>query len=278
MSEELRNRSRRKETVWRQHTLYAAYTSPAAKKTTNAVAALIVDETMRRIGPLVDPDQLELANAAVRRIVKLAGETWRYARLERELITAKMATPGPTDPSTHSWARHDYAELGEVGPDDGPQRIVLGLLPEIARDAMQGPPDNGGDKVASGCLYTRGVALLSDCAPVRARRQELEAVSERKEQERSSTPPAEVLGEINPEDHSKPLAADGGGAKEEGGEEGEGDSSDDDCKLGKATAGHRAGSNSALDDDDDLDSDDSDDSDDDDDESDSSSVGGQNKP
>lgn len=80
MSRQLRRKSTRRESSWRQHTLHAAYTAPSAKQAVNKVAAEIVKEIYSDIKYLISYDDEEHVQAAVRRIVKIAAETWRYAR------------------------------------------------------------------------------------------------------------------------------------------------------------------------------------------------------
>jgi len=80
MSRQLRQKSTRRESSWRQHTLHAAYTAPSAKQAVNKAAADIVKEICSDIKYLLSYDEEEQVHAAVRRIVKIAAETWRYAR------------------------------------------------------------------------------------------------------------------------------------------------------------------------------------------------------
>ncbi len=177
MSAELRNKSTRKEAVWRQHTLYAAYTASTAKKTTNAAAGAVVEEIVDLLRHLVDPRRLELVYAAVRRIVKTAAETWRYARLEREMITARMPAAGDEGEKVEDWGRHDYGSEFEGLPKVEPRgscRALLRLLPIISREAVHESFRTEDEKNDRGCLYSHGIALYSDCAPVLARLHELQ--------------------------------------------------------------------------------------------------------
>ena len=80
MSRQLRQKSTRRESSWRQHTLHAAYTAQSAKQAVNKAAAEIVKEICGGIKYLVSYKEEEQVHAAVRRIVKIAAETWRYAR------------------------------------------------------------------------------------------------------------------------------------------------------------------------------------------------------
>ena len=80
MSQKLRQKSIRREAVWRQQTLHAAYTVSSAKQSINKIAAIIVEEIMDEIKYFTCPTQYEQVTVAIRRIVKIAAETWRYAR------------------------------------------------------------------------------------------------------------------------------------------------------------------------------------------------------
>jgi hypothetical protein len=90
MSNHIREKSTRKEAIWRQQTLLAAFTSSGAKQRINTAACTVIDEIVAEIRHFADPKEEEGIRIAVRRIVKLAAETWRFARLEKEMITATM--------------------------------------------------------------------------------------------------------------------------------------------------------------------------------------------
>ena len=80
MSQKLRHDSFRREAFWRQQTLHAAYTVSSAKQSINKIAAVIVEEIMEEIEHLTCPDEREQTKVAIRRIVKISAESWRYAR------------------------------------------------------------------------------------------------------------------------------------------------------------------------------------------------------
>ena len=80
MSQKLRSESFRREAFWRQQTLHAAYTVSNAKQQINIVAAVIVDEITEVVQQLMYPREQESIKAAIRQIVKLSAESWRYAR------------------------------------------------------------------------------------------------------------------------------------------------------------------------------------------------------
>lgn len=177
MSNDLRNKSTRKEAVWRQHTLYAAYTAPTAKKMTNSAAGAVVEEIARQIRPFADAEKLELVYAGVRRIVKTAAETWRYARLEREMITARMPPSGDTNYKGDEWHCDEHSNGDEAEAAASPRKTLLRLLPVISREPMHESLRTEKDKTDNGCLYSPGVTLCSHCPSVKTRLQELQKKS-----------------------------------------------------------------------------------------------------
>ncbi|KAI9713319.1 MAG: hypothetical protein M1812_006678 [Candelaria pacifica] len=199
MSNELRNKSTRKEAVWRQHTLFAAYTASSAKKTINAAAGMVVEEIVNQIKHFADPRQIELINVAVRRIVKLAAEAWRLARLEREMITARMPAAEDIKETDEEWFGHDYTDSqSRTTPRTNAtisRKLLLRLLPIISREPIHHDFRTEAEKNDNGCIYSRGVALYSDSTPVLARLQELQSTSNDRNpiQERLKTPPSPLL-------------------------------------------------------------------------------------
>ncbi|KAI9702104.1 MAG: hypothetical protein M1836_001448 [Candelina mexicana] len=200
MSNELRNKSTRKEAVWRQHTLFAAYTASSAKKTINAAAGMVVEEIVNQIKHFADPRQIELINVAVRRIVKLAAEAWRLARLEREMITARMPAAEDGKEIDEEWLGHKYPSssppktTGRIAGGGSPRKLLLRLLPIISREPIHHDFRTEAEKNDNGCVYSRGVALYSDSAPVLARLQELHSVSgDHNSAQRTTTPPSPLL-------------------------------------------------------------------------------------
>lgn len=177
LSTDIRRKSERRESVWRQTTLRAAYTVSKAKETTNVVAGVIVDEIVDDIKHFAHPLHWPVITLCVQRIVKSAAEVWRFARIERELIKAFMTEvdtpdsdwPQPEfDSTTHieTNSERDAAKSGQ---------LILCLLPHIEREPVHesflpesNKPDNGP------CIYLQGRALYSDSAAVLARQRELE--------------------------------------------------------------------------------------------------------
>ncbi|KAI9819498.1 MAG: hypothetical protein M1827_006946 [Pycnora praestabilis] len=177
MSNELRNKSTRKEAVWRQHTLFAAYTASSAKKTINAAAGAVVEEIVHHIKHFTDTKQMEMIYAAVRRIVKIAAETWRLARLEREMITARMPAAEDEKEISADWPAFDGVsqnepEAAQIGGATS-RKPLLRLLPIISREPIHDDFRLDEDENDNGCIYSRGLALYSDSALILERMHEL---------------------------------------------------------------------------------------------------------
>jgi hypothetical protein len=185
ISYQLRSKSTRKEAIWRQHTLTAAYTTKDAKDRINSAACAVVDEICNAIKHFTTQNEEEPIRYAVRRIVKLAAEAWRFARLEREMIEAKLPATEDVDeddekaelwvPQRFNSAAYPVNAIKPVfeGPDEG-RKILLRILPIIRREAVHQnfrlTPDEVND---DGCVYSQGLALYSDAPAVLARRQEM---------------------------------------------------------------------------------------------------------
>lgn len=163
MSEELKRKSTKREALWRQRTLHAAYTASSAKQSINKVATHIVEEILKAIKYFTHPTQWPHLTVAVRRVVKTAAEAWRYARLEMGLITASMSV-------------EDIIQAPDAGPgvstkkDDHTQErcrnILLPLFPFIKRDPMIGDLVGKPDLNDEGYVYSPGQVLYSDDADV----------------------------------------------------------------------------------------------------------------
>jgi hypothetical protein len=185
LSTDIRRKSVRREAFWRQQTLKAAYTASNAKQSINVVAAVIVDEIVESIRHFTDPGQLDQILVSVRKIVKLAAETWRLARVERELIAATM--PSADDPQTINceWKEFQY-DLSSPTPHQSEgaaaaasgslarRRPLLCVLPRIVREPCHEDflTDSDPEK-AKPCVYLPGVMLYADSPSVVARKAEL---------------------------------------------------------------------------------------------------------
>lgn len=178
LSMDIRRKSVRREAFWRQQTLKAAYTASDAKQSINVVAAVIVDEIIDHLKHFADPKSLDSLLMGVRRIVKLAAETWRLARVERELIVATLPAPEAEDVVNKDW--HEYG-IGRESPASSTRvdgrftshrHVALRLFPRIVREGAH--EDFADDKErASSCVYSPGTLLYSDSPVVTARLQEL---------------------------------------------------------------------------------------------------------
>lgn len=177
----IRRKSVRREAFWRQQTLKAAYTASDAKQAINVVAAIIVDEIVDHIKHFAEPERLNDLITGVRKIVKLAAETWRHARVERELIQAAM--PGAEDDEAlkEAWGEYTYAGDSDSaqnvtgnGPpaDNSGRRVILRLFPRISREPAHEDFLAEDREKGSPCLYAHGVALYADSPSIIARRAE----------------------------------------------------------------------------------------------------------
>lgn len=159
-SDHMRSKSTRKEALWRQRTLHAAYTVSSAKQSINKVAGAIVDEILDAIRCFARPQRLEQVTLAVRKIVKTAAETWRYARLEIPMITASMLEeerPSFMRSRTDAAGAHvDFPAPGRAG------QVLLPLFPIIEREAIHEDMREDGKMNDQGYTYFPGRMLYVD--------------------------------------------------------------------------------------------------------------------
>ncbi|KAJ5752403.1 hypothetical protein N7520_009320 [Penicillium odoratum] len=172
LSMDIRRKSVRREAFWRQQTLKAAYTASDAKQSINVAAAVIVDEIVDHIKHFADPKHLDTLLIGVRKIVKLAAETWRHARVERELVLASLPAPDAQGISNEGWDEYGTSGASSPGPKGDPARhVILRTFPSVLREAAH--EDFASGERASPCIYSHGVLLYSDSPVVMARLQEL---------------------------------------------------------------------------------------------------------
>lgn len=172
LSMDIRRKSVRREAFWRQQTLKAAYTTSDAKQSINVAAAVIVDEIIDHIKHFADPKHLDSLLTGIRKIVKLAAETWRHARVERELVLASFPAPDAPSVSNEGW--QEFGAIKEVNTSqksDPGRHVVLRTFPRILREAAH--EDFASGERASLCIYSPGEVLYSDSPAVVARLQEL---------------------------------------------------------------------------------------------------------
>ena len=144
------------------------------------MAAIIVEEIVNQIKHFCDPKRMPQVQAAVKLVVKQAAEVWRYARIERELISVSMPAAEDDDEPNDGWADVDQ-------PGQNPTRVyrnrrtLLRLRPNIEREAVHEDfpeePDMSQDREA--CLYLHGVALYIDSPSVLYRQRELAGIVNR---------------------------------------------------------------------------------------------------
>lgn len=168
---DIRRKSVRREAFWRQQTLKAAYTTSDAKQSINVVAAVIVDEIIDHIKHFADPKQLDALLTGVRKIVKLAAETWRHARVERELVLAVLPAADAEEVLNEEWEEYGCGNEGVHG--DHARRVLLRTFPRLTREAAH--EDFADDKAekASPCVYSNGTVIYADSPVVTARLKEL---------------------------------------------------------------------------------------------------------
>lgn len=187
MSHHIRDKSTRKEAIWRQQTLLAAFTSSGAKQRINTAAGTVVEEIVNAIKHFADPREEEGIKIAVKRIVKLAAETWRFARLEREMINATMPAlsdeehqfTGPEYWPSYDAYKPEGTLIGSLDgtspPSDDKPQLLLRLFPVIWREAKHENFHNDGEKPDEGCVFHHGLALYDDAEPVVQRMEELKS-------------------------------------------------------------------------------------------------------
>ena len=172
MSDHLRKKSTRREALWRQRTLHAAYTISSAKQSINKIAAVIVDEVVEAIKYFTNSTRWEQVTVAVRRIIKTAAETWRYARLEVAMITASMTADD----------RPDYQRVSNPiglsadtdGTPDQQRQLLLSLFPIIEREAIHEDIREDSKQNDRGYIYFPGRMLYSDDPIISTRLKEIQ--------------------------------------------------------------------------------------------------------
>lgn len=172
LSMDIRRKSVRREAFWRQQTLKAAYTTSDAKQSINVAAAVIVDEIIDHIKHFADPKHLDSLLIGVRKIVKLAAETWRHARVERELVLANFPAPDAESVSNEGWMEYAANKDQKHSLSNEPTRhVVLRTFPRITREAAHEDFASDEEK-ATPCVYSQGVVLYSDSPVIMGRLQE----------------------------------------------------------------------------------------------------------
>lgn len=168
VGEQIRAKSALREAAWRQQTLLAAYTTKDAKLRMNQEAGKVMDEILKAILPLCTEGSArkDELRTKVRKIVKLAVETWRYARLERERIEASMPMHGDIVSKQDlgkCWLPYSHQDVNGIEPGMGSEHgLLLRVFPKIERERVQEIfCASGKDENDQGCTYSKGFALYT---------------------------------------------------------------------------------------------------------------------
>ena len=176
LSADIRAKSIRREAMWRQTTLRAAYTVSQAKQAINVVAAVVVDEIMEAIKGLTSAGEHQSLMAAVQSVVKAAAEIWRYARVERDLI--KASWPSPAEQDNNVW--HEICRTNaEIDQADGisDESLLLRVTPHIIRETHLDEFSSEEDRARSTqCIFLQGCALYGDSPVLHARLDEMSGI------------------------------------------------------------------------------------------------------
>jgi hypothetical protein len=176
LSVAIRAKSERREAAWRQITLRTAYTGAQAKKAIRVVGYKIVEEILNEIKWFTDEGEWSSLALRVQCVVKAAAELWRYAKLERELVTASM-------PNAVGLGRDEWDEMSQTSSQAGEEfehTFVLGVRTHVARDAVHraylAPQESSDTRPVT---FLRGMALYNDSEVILARRREMVEVQAR---------------------------------------------------------------------------------------------------
>ncbi|RPB02251.1 hypothetical protein L873DRAFT_1878398, partial [Choiromyces venosus 120613-1] len=172
MSKQLREKSTRKEAIWRYYTLLAGYTASNAKRTASVAATNVIEEIAGHVKPFADQNRMEVITSGISRIVKFAIETWRHARVEREIFTASMSLDVSNE---NSWIGHLYEQekpyadnptlVGQLRSLRCRHEIILPLLPIFSREGTLPSLHRPGASLDDGFVFSKGIALYMDSLP-----------------------------------------------------------------------------------------------------------------
>ncbi|OAX84700.1 hypothetical protein ACJ72_00921 [Emergomyces africanus] len=220
LSMDIRRKSVRREAYWRQQTLKAAYTTSDAKQAINVVAAVIVDEIIDHIRHFADPRQFDPLLVGVRKIVKLAAETWRLARVERELIISTMPSAEDEQTANEGWKEFEYDATPAPTAEDSNnnahstirrRRVLLRMCPRIYREPVHEDFTEDGE-TGTQCVYLPGVVLYADSPSVLARKMEIAKKTADPSGSGSGTPAVRPAGDNVTAPSDLPLDHPAGGA------------------------------------------------------------------
>ncbi|MCJ1479271.1 hypothetical protein MMC13_007956 [Lambiella insularis] len=170
MSDLLKHKSIRRKSSRRQQTLHAAYKVRTARQAVNEVAEDVVKDIMGEMRYFVPDGGDEMVQDSLRRIVKTATETWRYARLEKEPVTACMS------PDIHPVIRRtEQTPKGAlISREQSAQasKHVLDTFPLIRK----APKEQSMDLLmtSGSCIYSSRFALCADSPIILGRLAEIQ--------------------------------------------------------------------------------------------------------
>lgn len=166
----IRSKSERREIAWRQITLKTAYAGAQAKKATRLVGHRIVEEILSEIKWFTDKDDWPSLTFRVQLVVKAAAELWRYAKLERGLVTVSM-------PSAAGVGRGEWDEMDRRSSEEGDnfeRTLLLGITPHVVRNAFHEDFLLPQEKSENGPVtFLQGLALYTDTELIVTRHREI---------------------------------------------------------------------------------------------------------
>ena len=165
----IRSKSERREGAWRQITLRTAYAGAQAKKAIHLVAHKTAEEILCEIKWFADEDKWSSLAYSVRCVVKAAAELWRFARLERELVTVSM----PSDASLAREGQCDLDSKSTQAREETERTLVLAVTPHVARAAVHKDYLPQGTSEKGPMTFLQGLALCNDSDVILTRYREI---------------------------------------------------------------------------------------------------------
>ncbi|KAI5289623.1 hypothetical protein KEM54_003554 [Ascosphaera aggregata] len=163
---------------WRQQTLKAAFGAPGAGALANEIAFRTVKDIVDELRYFSDSTQTDSICTGARGIVKLALETWRFARVERLDIVAEIP-PVEDQVNEQDYQEFDFVH-GSVDPakneNTNTRQLLLRTAPRIYRepayeDILNDVTVEHAQKLRRKFVYLAGTNLYKDSTVVSSRRQ-----------------------------------------------------------------------------------------------------------
>ncbi|KAI5287469.1 hypothetical protein KEM55_009351 [Ascosphaera atra] len=182
LASDMRKKSVRREALWRQLTVKTAYSTAGASQQHKAILRHVRDEILRKVVPFVNPDPEEMTMEGVKdmatQLVGAAIETWRYARTERESITAIMP---PVEEVIDNGDWRDFDDVFNQAATrqlSQHREVLLRVAPRIYRepaheDFFQDLSPERAKALSKECTYLPGTNLYADSPCLVARYAEL---------------------------------------------------------------------------------------------------------